>query len=88
MGETMMLGLRLLQDGVSAQSFARRHGVSLFDQFAPQLPGWPQLGCSRLPTKCTATKRGAVGKLGLRGVSLSLGCSADSEFDSSPRTSY
>jgi oxygen-independent coproporphyrinogen III oxidase len=37
MGETMMLGLRLLQDGVSAPSFARRHGVSLFDQFAPQL---------------------------------------------------
>jgi oxygen-independent coproporphyrinogen III oxidase len=37
MGETMMLGLRLLQDGVSAPSFTRRHGVSLFDQFAPQL---------------------------------------------------
>ena len=46
-------------------------------------PGWPQLGCSRLPTRCTANKaRRAVGKLGLRGVSLSLGCSADSEFDS------
>jgi oxygen-independent coproporphyrinogen-3 oxidase len=37
MGETMMLGLRLLQDGVSPPSFARRHGVSLFDQFEPQL---------------------------------------------------
>ena len=60
MGETMMLGLRLLQDGVSAQSFARRHGVSLFDQFAPQLSGWPQLGCWRLPTSVRLTKRGVL----------------------------
>jgi len=37
MGETMMLGLRLLEDGVSAQSFAQRHGVSLFEQFEPQI---------------------------------------------------
>jgi oxygen-independent coproporphyrinogen-3 oxidase len=37
MGESMMLGLRLLEDGVSPPSFARRHGVSLFDQFGPQL---------------------------------------------------
>jgi oxygen-independent coproporphyrinogen-3 oxidase len=37
MGETMMLGLRLLENGVSAPAFARRHGVSLFEQFAPQL---------------------------------------------------
>jgi len=37
MGETMMLGLRLLEDGVSAPSFAQRHGVSLFEQFEPQI---------------------------------------------------
>ena len=37
MGETIMLGLRLLEDGVSPPSFARRHGVSLFDRFGPQL---------------------------------------------------
>ena len=37
MGETMMLGLRLMADGVSAPSFARRHGVSLFEQFEQQL---------------------------------------------------
>jgi oxygen-independent coproporphyrinogen III oxidase len=37
MGETMMLGLRLLEDGVSEQSFARRHHVSLFAQFEPQI---------------------------------------------------
>ncbi len=28
-GETMMLGLRLLQDGVSSADFRRRHGTSL-----------------------------------------------------------
>jgi oxygen-independent coproporphyrinogen-3 oxidase len=44
MGETMMLGLRLLEDGVSAPSFARRHGVSLFDQFAPQLSRLTSIG--------------------------------------------
>jgi oxygen-independent coproporphyrinogen III oxidase len=44
MGETMMLGLRLLQDGVSAPSFARRHGVSLFEQFAPQLARLTSMG--------------------------------------------
>jgi oxygen-independent coproporphyrinogen-3 oxidase len=44
MGETMMLGLRLLQDGVSAPSFARRHGVSLFELFAPQLARLTSMG--------------------------------------------
>lgn len=32
-GETMMLGLRLLRDGVSASAFERRHGVSLRDRY-------------------------------------------------------
>ncbi|MFM8593663.1 MAG: coproporphyrinogen III oxidase family protein, partial [Chloroflexota bacterium] len=32
-GETMMLGLRLLTDGVSRRLFAERHGVSLDDWF-------------------------------------------------------
>jgi len=44
MGETMMLGLRLLEDGVSVQSFAQRHGVSLFDTFAPQLSRLTSIG--------------------------------------------
>src|SRR5688500_10355048 len=44
MGETMMLGLRLLQDGVSPPSFARRHGVSLFDQFGSQLARLTSIG--------------------------------------------
>lgn len=33
MGETMMLGLRLLDSGVSAPAFEARHGVSLSDRF-------------------------------------------------------
>jgi oxygen-independent coproporphyrinogen III oxidase len=37
MGETMMLGLRLLKDGVSAAAFEARHGVSLKNQFGPQI---------------------------------------------------
>jgi oxygen-independent coproporphyrinogen-3 oxidase len=44
MGETMMLGLRLLQDGVSPPSFARRHGVSLFDQFGSQVARLTSIG--------------------------------------------
>lgn len=36
-GETMMLGLRLLRDGVDAGAFARRHGVELEDRFGPAI---------------------------------------------------
>jgi oxygen-independent coproporphyrinogen III oxidase len=35
MAETMMLGLRLLNEGVSDEAFFARHGVSLTDQFGP-----------------------------------------------------
>lgn len=37
MGETMMLGLRLVADGVSDASFQQRHGESLFQRFGPQI---------------------------------------------------
>jgi oxygen-independent coproporphyrinogen-3 oxidase len=37
MGETMMLGLRLLLDGVSPPLFELRHGVSLREHFGPQI---------------------------------------------------
>jgi oxygen-independent coproporphyrinogen-3 oxidase len=37
MGETMMLGLRLLEEGVSADAFAARHGVELTDHFGSQI---------------------------------------------------
>ena len=37
MGETMMLGLRLLEEGVSASAFEARHGVALHDHFGAQI---------------------------------------------------
>ncbi len=37
MGETMMLGLRLLEEGVSAVDFEVRHGVSLMGHFGTQI---------------------------------------------------
>jgi oxygen-independent coproporphyrinogen-3 oxidase len=61
MGETMMLGLRLLEDGVSAPSFARRHGVSLFDQFAPQLSQLTSFGLLEVDDRSVRlTKRGIL----------------------------
>ncbi|MGD9712766.1 MAG: radical SAM family heme chaperone HemW [Thermomicrobiales bacterium] len=44
MGETMMLGLRLLEEGVTAAEFAARHGVSLEDAFATPLTELSGLG--------------------------------------------
>jgi oxygen-independent coproporphyrinogen-3 oxidase len=61
MGETMMLGLRLLADGVSGPSFARRHGVSLFHQFAPQLSRLTSLGLLEVDDRrVRLTKRGIL----------------------------
>ena len=36
-GETMMLGLRLLQEGVTDAEFEHRHGISLTDAFGPTI---------------------------------------------------
>jgi oxygen-independent coproporphyrinogen-3 oxidase len=61
MGETMMLGLRLLQDGVSAPSFACRHGISLFDQFRPQLSRLTDMGLLEVgDQRVRLTKRGIL----------------------------
>ena len=61
MGETMMLGLRLLQDGVSPPSFARRHGVSLFDQFRSQLARLTKIGLLEADdVRVRLTERGAL----------------------------
>jgi oxygen-independent coproporphyrinogen-3 oxidase len=61
MGETMMLGLRLLEDGVSAPSFARRHGVSLFEQFEPQLARLTSIGLLEADDRrVRLTQRGAL----------------------------
>jgi oxygen-independent coproporphyrinogen III oxidase len=37
MSETMMLGLRLLREGVSTAAFQDRHGIALCDQFGQQI---------------------------------------------------
>ncbi|MGI9253883.1 MAG: radical SAM family heme chaperone HemW [Thermomicrobiales bacterium] len=37
MGETMMLGLRLLREGVDRMAFAHRHGTTLEDAFGPEM---------------------------------------------------
>jgi len=61
MGETMMLGLRLLEDGVSVPSFARRHGVSLFEQFEPQLGRLTSIGLLEADDRrVRLTQRGAL----------------------------
>ena len=44
MAETMMLGLRLLQDGVSEPAFAERHGRSLREVYGLQISSLEQLG--------------------------------------------
>jgi oxygen-independent coproporphyrinogen-3 oxidase len=40
----MMLGLRLLQDGVSAPAFLARHGVPLRDRFGVEISRFENLG--------------------------------------------
>jgi oxygen-independent coproporphyrinogen-3 oxidase len=44
MGETMMLGLRLLVDGVSARDFAARHGADLRARYAAPIERFTALG--------------------------------------------
>ena len=39
----MMLGLRLLQDGVSASAFRARHGVALEEKYGAQLDRFKSL---------------------------------------------
>jgi oxygen-independent coproporphyrinogen-3 oxidase len=46
-GETMMLGLRLLRDGVSAAAFHERHGRSLEEAFGPTIAELLDLGLLR-----------------------------------------
>ena len=44
MGESMMLGLRLLVDGVSRADFAARHGQEMFDTYAEQIARFTEIG--------------------------------------------
>jgi oxygen-independent coproporphyrinogen-3 oxidase len=43
-GETMMLGLRLLDEGVTAAEFEARHGISLLDHFGAPIEEMTGLG--------------------------------------------
>lgn len=44
LGETMMLGLRLLNDGVDAAAFALRHGIALDEAFGEQIARMREFG--------------------------------------------
>ncbi len=44
MGETMMLGLRLLHEGVTAPEFSMRHGTSLQAQFGVEIAQLAEIG--------------------------------------------
>lgn len=44
MGESMMLGLRLLVEGVSAAGFRERHGEALEQRYAPQIERFTAIG--------------------------------------------
>jgi oxygen-independent coproporphyrinogen-3 oxidase len=43
-GETMMLGLRLLDDGIDARTFEARHGVALEEHFGEQIAEMDKVG--------------------------------------------
>ncbi len=61
MGETMMLGLRLLQEGVVFQQFKARHGVDLREVFAEEiadLQSWNLLTLD--DERITLTQRGLL----------------------------
>jgi oxygen-independent coproporphyrinogen-3 oxidase len=60
-GETMMLGLRLLRDGVSADAFARRHGIGLFERFGPLIERFETMGLmERTGDRVRLTAQGAL----------------------------
>lgn len=61
MGETMMLGLRLLHEGVSDAEFLARHGVSLMDQFGPAIVDLESIGMiARSGGRVVLTERGLM----------------------------
>ncbi len=62
MGETMMLGLRLVEEGVSRARFCRRHGVEMDAVFADEL--------TRLQSQGMLTSDGATVRLTERGLML------------------
>jgi oxygen-independent coproporphyrinogen-3 oxidase len=60
-GETMMLGLRLLDEGVSNAEFVLRHGVELDEAFGETIAELNGLGMiERLPDRVRLTRRGLM----------------------------
>ncbi len=60
-GETMMLGLRLIEDGVDGDRFAARHGESLEATFGPTIAELSDLGLLRRTTEgVRLTRRGLL----------------------------
>lgn len=61
MSETMMLGLRLLEAGVSFKAFADRHGIPLMEQFGGQIRKFVSLGLLSFDSeRVRLTARGAL----------------------------
>ncbi len=57
MGETMMLGLRLVQEGVTFERFQQRHGRSMLDVFGAEIERLARLGLlERLPDRVRLTR--------------------------------
>jgi oxygen-independent coproporphyrinogen III oxidase len=61
MGETMMLGLRLLEEGVDAEAFRRRHGAALDEVYGDEIGELAGLGLiERSPDRVRLTQRGLM----------------------------
>ena len=57
-GETMMLGLRLMREGVAHDRFLRRHGASLLNLFSVDVQELVALGLLEvLPDRVRLTRR-------------------------------
>ena len=57
MGETMMLGLRLVVEGVTFERFQQRHGRSMLDVFGDEIDDLERIGLlERLPDRVRLTK--------------------------------
>lgn len=61
-GETMMLGLRLLVDGVSASDVAARHGIALNDRYRAEIERFVDIGLLQWHTtdRLRLTERGSL----------------------------
>ncbi len=57
MGETMMLGLRLVREGVTFERFEQRHGRSMLDEFGAEIMRLERLGLlEMLPDRVRLTR--------------------------------